>query len=347
MRYIPSVREHLYASTIRDEVWIAAGGDLTKVSERSEKGLAHTKHRAESVEIEATDSFAGFDAIEAEIESAIGSDVTPLVSDIAARTGRPLRIRIVRLARKVIADRVHDLRSEQLLVLSAGSSRSIVTRVDEVDGFRDLLETPEEPPIQLENYRSQFLEWSDGSAAVLMHEAVGHPAEQGRTDVTWPEWLSVSDRPSRLSPRGIDDCGVRTRDSELTVPPVSLAWRRSSFRDAPLRRMSSISVAAHGVIALVPSERVRIRLISGGRYDGLSDMVTLGISAAELVTGRQVIPLSPFTIREKRATVARSLMGQCGPESAYPGVACFDEGQRLFVESRACAILTRPFAELR
>src|ERR1043165_2477137 len=55
--------------------------------------------------------------------------------------------------------------------------------------------------------------WHHGSAAVLLHEAIGHPRELGMPEIEWPSWLRV-------------DC--------------PMAMRRASFSDVPLRRMTRV-----------------------------------------------------------------------------------------------------------
>src|SRR5207248_2494661 len=57
------------------------------------------------------------------------------------------------------------------------------------------------------------LVWHNGSAAVLLHEAIGHAAEHDARPVAWPAWLRVD---------------------------APLAMRRESFSDVPLLRMTHL-----------------------------------------------------------------------------------------------------------
>ena len=113
-----------------------------------------------------------------------------------------------------------------------------------------------------------------------------------------------------------------------------------------MKRMCSVAVSG-GLTALLPEDRIRVRLLSGGRYDPLTDRVILGVAVAEQIRGAVSTPLAPFTIEENRLTIAHALQGECGREARYPGVICFDEGQRVHVPSRGCGLLTRPFREVR
>ena len=194
--------------------------------------------------------------------------------------------------------------------------------------------------------------WRNGSGAVLMHEAAGHPAELDRPEIDWPKWLRVE------SP---------------------LALRRESFTDVPLRRMTQVTVTAPVISsaardpedmrdhrsagpdssrsepALSDAERseevsngtlgmtgryIEILLVAGGRYEPLTDHVSLSISAANLINGENSIRLRPFKIDETREAIARSLRGASGDVRRYPGVICSKEGQNVFVGSHAPDLVT-------
>ncbi len=173
-------------------------------------------------------------------------------------------------------------------------------------------------------YRGVPLVWCNGSGAVLLHEAAGHPAEHAQQGLDWPSWLSAIDE----SERGVAD---------LLRGEAPQAMRRESFRDVPLRRMTNIIVSCVAAGLSPPPHRtaIEILLVAGGRYEPLTDRVSLSISAANLIDGDQSVRLRPFVIDETRSDIARALRGAAGQVRRYPGVICSREGQELFVGSHA------------
>ncbi|HET7433094.1 MAG TPA: hypothetical protein VFN10_00130, partial [Thermoanaerobaculia bacterium] len=166
--------------------------------------------------------------------------------------------------------------------------------------------------------RSNVFLWRNGSAAVLLHEAIGHAAEHGHAPLQWPSWLTVRDEDADL----------------LREPPRR--WRRESFRDLPLRRMTNLVVAQHDAPFAPPDDYIEINLIRGGAYDPLTEMVTIDVAHAT----HQGEAIAPFRIRQSRDEVARALRGATGEPLRYPGVICSSEGQELFVGSHAPVMLT-------
>jgi hypothetical protein len=155
--------------------------------------------------------------------------------------------------------------------------------------------------------------WKHGAAAVLLHEAIGHPLEHGQPAIELPPWLIVD---------------------------VPLKQRRASFKDVPLLRMTEVVARQHGAPFAIPEQRVEIELVDGGAYDPLTGMVTLRIAAATLVDGDRIDALAPFTIHETRESIVRSIAGAAGEPLRYPGVICSREGQELVVGSYAPLMLT-------
>ena len=145
--------------------------------------------------------------------------------------------------------------------------------------------------------------WHNGSAAVLLHEAIGHAAEHHAPPVAWPSWLRVD---------------------------APLAPRRASFSDVPLPRMTHLMARQENAPFELPEERVDVHLIAGGGYDPVTDMVTVHVA------------IPRFTIRAPRAEIARSLRGATGEPIRYPGVICSREGQELHVPSAAPLMVTGP-----
>lgn len=155
--------------------------------------------------------------------------------------------------------------------------------------------------------------WKHGTAAVLLHEAVGHPLEHEQAPIPLPPWLSID---------------------------VPLALRRASFKDVPLLRMTNVIARQNDAPFTLPAERIEIVLVDGGAYDPLTEQVTLRIAAANLVDGESVRALAPFAIRQTRQAIVRSIVGASGEALRYPGVICSREGQELVVGSHAPLLLT-------
>lgn len=186
------------------------------------------------------------------------------------------------------------------------------------------------------DYRGLPLVWRNGSGAVLMHEAAGHPAEHGREPVPWPSWLSVCDEPLDA----VDDLGRPTRRADLLRGERPSSARTASFADVPLARMSRVVVRQENAPFAVPARRIDVHLVGAGGYDPLSDSVQLLVSGADLVDGGSVRALAPFVIEESRSSIAFALRGASGEAVRYPGVICSSEGQELVVGSYAPLLLT-------
>ncbi len=169
--------------------------------------------------------------------------------------------------------------------------------------------------------------WRNGSGAVLLHEAAGHAAEHAHPPLRWPTWLTTVDE---------SDDG----SANLLKGDAPRGLRRQSFSDVPLHRMTNVVVGNRGREVKLPRRRVEIRLVAGGRYEPLTETVTLSISAADLVEGSTTVRLRPFAITHPRAAIASALRGAAGPVRRYPGVICSKEGQELFVGSYAPDLLT-------
>jgi hypothetical protein len=187
------------------------------------------------------------------------------------------------------------------------------------------------------------LVWSGGSAALLLHEALGHPSERGASSVRWPKWLEVSDSPGLegIGHLAADDFGRPVSHRDLTRGERPSALRRWSFRDTPIVRMSNLRVAGTGPPMPLPSPRVEIHLVEHGFWDPLAEEVTIRVSLAEIVDDEDRALLPRFTLRATRSELAARIEGWFGPETRYPGVICSDEGQALPVGSSAVGLVSR------
>jgi hypothetical protein len=178
---------------------------------------------------------------------------------------------------------------------------SIVTTPEHVEADMQLLRLHATQPPAPRPLRPAPIVWHNGSAAVLLHEAFGHPLELGAPPVEWPSWLRV-------------DC------------PMEM--RRASFSDVPLRRMIRVVVSHENAPFELPERRIDVQLVRGGAYDPLTDVVTLDVAVPR------------FTIRATRAEIAASIAGATGAPLRYPGVVCSREGQELVVHSFAPVMVT-------
>ena len=178
---------------------------------------------------------------------------------------------------------------------------SIVTTPAHIKEDVALLRTAGVPPAERAASRRPAFLWRNGTAAVLLHELIGHPLEHSIPPIALPDWL------------------------RLDIPIV---LRRATFRDVPLLRMQHVHASQHDA-PFAPDDPVAITLIDGGSYDPLTDVVTLRIATSSI---------GAFTINEPRQRFV--LTGAHGDPLRYPGVICSREGQELVVGSAAPVMLT-------
>jgi len=264
----------IFAIAARDELW--AGG------RRLESRLMHGIARQEGAEIVATDD--ADDALVAACEEAANA-ARPLAQSIDAR------VRLVVRATKEGVETTFTISIDDLAIVS--------TPEHVLDDVAMLRAIPRSPLAA----RRAPLVWHNGSASVLLHEAIGHAAEHDVTPVEWPEWLRVE---------------------------APLTMRRESFSDVPLLRMTHLRAWQDGAPFVLPEERVDVHLVAGGAYDPLTDVVTVHVAVPR------------FTLRATRAEIARALRGAAGEPLRYPGVICSREGQELHVPGAAPLMVTDP-----
>ena len=200
------------------------------------------------------------------------------------------------------ADRVRLVARDTGTMTVTINGLSLVTTPDFVADDANLLRSMKHATV---DDPSLPIVWRNGSASVLLHEAIGHPMELDMPPVAWPEWLA-------------------------TFCPM--AMRRASFSDVPLRRMIVFVAAQFDAPFELPEPRIDVELIRGGAYDPLTDVVTIDVAVPR------------FTIRATRAQIAASIVGASGEPVRYPGVVCSREGQELVVGSFAPLLVTRGLA---
>jgi hypothetical protein len=266
----------------RDELWLR--GALL------ESRLMHGEARQDGQVIDATD---GRDE---RLVHACGDAIDSARPVIALL--RDARVRVV-----VRATRENDVETvETTITFSIGGTSVVTTPADALTDYELLLGLTGAKPAM--TIGSLPIVWRNGSAAVLLHEAIGHAREHDAAPVPWPEWLSVD---------------------------APLMTRRETFRDVPLPRMKHLIARQNGAPFALPNKRIEVQLIAGGAYDPVTDVVTIDVALSTA---------GPFTIRRTRAHIAASLSGAAGDPIRYPGVICSREGQELYVASHAPVMIT-------
>jgi hypothetical protein len=276
-----------FAAAVREELWIAGALAERRLSCGEAIGADGT---IEAQDVRDAASIARCD----ELLDAMRSRVDP------------------RFRTRLVAEVVNGAGSATIVV--SDGERAVVSSPESLDADLSLLSRAATAgPREQAGGSTLPLVWRNGSGAVLLHEAVGHPHEHGLPMPQLPPWLSVD---------------------------VQLAERRASFRDVPLVRMTAVAVTQRDAPFNLPQDRVEVHLVDGGAWDPLTDTVTARVSFAEIVSGDRRAALEPFTIAASRHEVLASLRGAQGAPERYPGVICSREGQELFVASHAPAMLT-------
>jgi hypothetical protein len=273
-----------FAIASRDELWLC--GALM------ESRLMHGQARQHGRMIEATD------ARDEGLVRACDKAIDAARAAVAAL--RDARVRVV--ARATREDGNETVRTT--MTVAIGGLSLVTTPADALHDHELLRTLAESKPAAA--IGSLPIVWRKGSAAVLLHEAVGHASEHGAAPVPWPAWLSVD---------------------------VPLVLRRETFRDVPLPRMTHLLARQLGAPFVLPEERIEVQLIAGGAYDPVTDVVTINVS---------VSTSGPFTMQRTRSQIAASLRGATGEPVRYPGVICSREGQELYVSSHAPVMITDP-----
>jgi hypothetical protein len=273
-----------FAIVSRDESW--TGGTMT------ESRLMHGTARQSGNSIEAVDT----------------CDERLLhMCDAALDTARAVvsAIRDARIRMRVRATQEDGAENVETTITIGIDGLSVVTTpADAHHDYELLMGLAESKPVR--SVAPLPIVWQNGSAAVLLHEAIGHANEHGALQVSWPSWLTVD---------------------------APIALRRETFRDVPLMRMMHLIARQSGAPFSLPHERIDVQLIAGGGYDPITDVVTINVSVSSA---------GPFTIRRTRAQIAAALVGASGQPVRYPGVICSREGQALYVASHAPLLVTGP-----
>ncbi len=356
------IPEHFYASVVREELWSVDTENRRLLEERRETGFAICRNVAGYPRITAGDHLSILDAdshrligvdpegLEQMLEGSLELDQTPLIAAVSRfAIATPLRVRVTRRARYVSNGSVHDAQSTTFLVVTAsapGLRRSVICTEDELESHLPLFMNGGHSthPTTLEQRDLPIL-WAGGSASVLLHEALGHPAERGMSPDAHPAWLSVLDRPSgaSLGSMAFDDCAVATEERLLSGGESPGCLRRESFRSDPIRRMSNlhVEVTPNAPSIELPERFMTVRFLGAGGFDPLTDRIRLTVTHAELNEGETSRHMAPFELEYPRERILRSIIAGEGPPITYPGVMCGEDGQRVPVGSAAPLLLSQ------
>jgi hypothetical protein len=245
----------------------------------------------------------------------VASDVRPPeLVELCERALDEVRAHCVAADRRLVVEATEE--GVAVIVVLRDGNCSVVTDLANFDRDLELLRSiaglpPESAAMDPHSYP---LVWRNGTAAVLLHEAVGHGREVGQPEEAWPDWLQIE---------------------------IGFAERRASFRDVPLRRMTHLTARQTGAPSMIPDARIEVLLVEGGAYDPLTGLVSVRISAADFID-RDATPvrLPPFVFSAHRERIARSVVAAHGEPIRYPGVICSREGQQVFVSSAAPLLVT-------
>lgn len=347
--------DHLFVSMLREEGWLVDSERSVRTSSHLETGHAVTTHIDGQVVVRAVsgleirDHSSWIDLSRADLESRLTEPLQTLDFDII----RPLlqshrqqfRIRIRSDSRLVSTGNMARFKDATTITVAMGRDGQETSIVTTPSALReDLLRTmpllsrgagtataPASLPIL----------WTNGSAAVLMHELIGHPAEENRALPRLPEWLEVRDDPFAPGPghAPYDDTGLRGRMSVLSDGGRPQSLRRESFRDPPILRMTHLAVTRNGASLPLPESRIEVSLVEGGGWDSLTDEISLRVSTAEIVNGSSRKMLAPFSFKGPRVEIVSRIIGANATSVRYPGVICSRQGQRLAVGSSSVDLL--------
>ena len=212
---IPDSRlPEFFAIASRDELWLR--GTL------AESRLMHGQARQSGDCIDASD--ARDERLVAACDAAM--DAARAVLDALREAQVRMRVRATREDGAEVV--------ETTMTIAIGSVSVVTTPADAVADYEllcALVAIKRVAPL-----RALPIVWKNGSAAVLLHEAIGHASEHGRRSIGWPSWLSV--------------------DAPLTL-------RRETFRDVPLPRMTYLVATQTDAPFVLPEARIEVNLISG------------------------------------------------------------------------------------
>lgn len=325
----PATPTHLFASSTAEEVRLLRADEVRVVEQRLEHGRAMSRW-SNGWRIEATDVLRERVPDHLQLTE---EDVAWLTAVATQRTeARPVRneFLVTTTARRRVVvnesgafraeDHVSTVRHGQSVVTCAGSELgALLARLQQERG-EPHLPTPSLP-----------LVFTNGSGAVLLHECIGHASEEGIFTPSLP--FAVFDAPA-----AVDDIGCSPQPADLRTS-APLGWRRWSFRDVPLRRMTSLVIDA-APAAERPDRYIDVDEVEEGTFDSLSGTATLLVRSAAEVTPSGRTTLIPFELTVSRDSLWQRL-SIAGTAAVERTVICSARGQRAPVHSSCPDLLLR------
>jgi hypothetical protein len=314
-----------FSIVTRDEAWVIDGSRVRVLQRRRSHGTCELDGDI----LRASDALPS-DALLEACDAAFERDAERLAGWSRGVEGLSVRI-------GVSIRRIDAAQRAETIIECALAGLSLITTPDAAEGdiaflaHSSTLSRSGAPELSLPLF------WTRGSSAVLLHEAVGHASELGVETLEWPAWLQVTDAPAF----DVDDRGVATAPANLLHGDAPRSWRRESFRDVPLERMSRVTVSQKAAPIVEPGERIEILLVAGGSFDPLTGLVSVQVTLARHRHADGAVTwLQPFVLQRSRREIAASLRGAAGEPVRYPGVMCSREGHDVYVESFGCDLLT-------
>ena len=321
--------QHLFATAMIEHVRPGTGSPM-EPSLRMEYGQALTTAAADG-----TFLIEGSDSLDQRLTIALSDEAKDYLASVERQglsDAAEADIRFITRRRAIFTRNAETLDEQSFAIVSSRSLRGVVAIADAAAFASFLAQRDAESPRRCSDRLLPLL-FTRGSATVLLHEAIGHPAESGEF-VPWPSWLHVIDAP----PSAIDDLGNPTAAIDL-LRETPKTWRRFHWRDAPLRRMSNLQIEASEINADRPEHYIEVVLVDEGSWDALTGIITLAITLAYEVKGGEKFRIEPFRIALAVNALPRSIAAIGRPSFDYPGVICALAGQTLRVSGSAPDIL--------
>ncbi len=328
---------HWFACEIEESVFLP--GAKTPVESKRDRGFARAFGSInEGFEIEASSEPVDDES------GVLGRSLPPPRAPDLSRLPDNITARV--LARSSISTGGDDVHIETIsaIGLSAGEFRVIASPESLEADARFVADLARREHRQATVEEGLPIAWFNGSGAVLLHEAIGHPAERSLFVEDLPDWLQVDDDPNAgsLVRLQYDDTGRQIGLSMMSHREPPAAIRRWSHRDVPMRRLTNLVSRGSGdPLSALPSTRIDVLLVGHGHWDSRSDEVAVRVAAADLVDGTHRTAVAPFVFRAPRLALPSMLAGWFGELTRHPGVLCGEEGVTLPVGSTSVGLLTR------
>ncbi|MGA7616292.1 MAG: hypothetical protein WBX15_14045, partial [Thermoanaerobaculia bacterium] len=270
----PPMPEHSFLELRRDETWIVRSGTSRMARRTDDAGTSIAISSGSLMRFEIHSGVddplpppfdrAGEEELPARMRNLLETLRGPLDSLLPNLDAAPeaASIRVVTRIRGVVTperDQRAHVDGSVVVVIHAPGQASVTGSPDLLQSRLVTASDPAGPEIEHVDPMSLPILWIGGSGAVMLHEVVGHPAERGIFTPDLPTWIEVTDSPTGgFAPAEIDDAGRATSARVLSRGESPSSFRRASFRDVPLIRMSNLSVSSSGAPFEIPQRRIEV-----------------------------------------------------------------------------------------